>query len=78
MKLVITKYVLMITGVISGLIQGVAGIGGPPFATVLLSKGDENNITRGNILIMSTGTVISAIFSMFYFNLFTKEIFLTG
>jgi len=78
LKTTITKYILMITGVISGLIQGVAGMGGPPFATVLLSKGDGNNITRGNILIMSTGTVISAIFSMFYFNLFTKEIFLTG
>jgi len=78
LKTTITKYILMITGVISGLIQGVVGMGGPPFATVLLSKGDGNNITRGNILIMSTGTVISAIFSMFYFNLFTKEIFLTG
>ena len=78
LKKTITKYVLMITGVISGLIQGIAGMGGPPFATVLLSKGDGNNITRGNILIMSTGTVISAIFSMLYFNLFTKEIFLTG
>ena len=78
LKTTITKYILMITGVISGLIQGVTGMGGPPFATVLLSKGDKNNITRGNILIMSTGTVISAIFSMFYFNLFTKEIFLTG
>ena len=53
-------------------------MGGPPFATILLSKGDENDVTRGNILIMSSGIVISAICSMYYLNLFTKEILLTG
>ena len=78
LKSTITKYVLIITGIISGLLQGVTGMGGPPFATILLSKGDENNVTRGNILIMSFGIVVSAIFSMYYFNLFTKEIVLTG
>ena len=65
LKAAITKYVLIITGIISGLLQGIAGMGGPPIATILLSKGDENNVTRGNILIMSSGTVISAICSMY-------------
>ena len=78
LKTAITKYVLTITGIISGLLQGTTGMGGPPFATILLSKGDENDVTRGNILIMSTGIVISAICSMYYFDLFTKEILLTG
>ena len=78
LKSAITKYVLIITGIISGLLQGITGMGGPPFATILLSKGDENDVTRGNILIMSTGIVISAICSMYYFDLFTKEILLTG
>jgi len=78
LKATITKYILAITGIISGLMHGITGMGGPPFATILLSKGDENNVTRGNILIMSTGLVISAILSMYYFNLLKKEIFLAG
>jgi len=78
LKTTITKYILAITGIISGLMHGITGMGGPPFATILLSKGDENNVTRGNILIMSTGLVISAILSMYYFNLLKKEIFLAG
>jgi len=78
LKATVTKYVLTISGVISGLMQGATGMGGPPYATVLLSKGDSNNVTRGNILIMSTGIVISAIISLYMFNLFTKELLLTG
>ena len=78
LKSSITKYVLLISGATSGLMQGITGMGGPPFATVLLSKGDSDNVTRGNILIMSTGVVISATVSMYYFNLFSKELFLIG
>jgi|TARA_B110000261_G_scaffold89630_1_gene102200 uncharacterized membrane protein YfcA len=78
LKATVTKYVLTISGVISGLMQGATGMGGPPYATVLLSKGDSDNVTRGNILIMSTGIVISAIISFYMFNLFTKELLLTG
>ena len=78
LKATITKYILAITGIISGLMHGITGMGGPPFATILLSKGDGNNVTRGNILIMSTGLVISAILSMYYFNLLKKEIFLAA
>ena len=78
LKSAITKFILLLSGIISGLMQGVTGMGGPPFVTVLLSKGDSDNITRGNILIMSTGIVISALFSMYYFSLFTNELLLTG
>ena len=74
----ITKYVLIITGSVSGLMQGATGMGGPPFATILLSKGDNDQVTRGNILIMSSGIVISAVISMFFFNLFTVKLLLTG
>tara|TARA_B110000014_G_C20083346_1_gene566358 strand:- start:537 stop:1292 length:756 start_codon:yes stop_codon:yes gene_type:complete len=78
LKSTITKYVLLITGTTSGLMQGMTGMGGPPFATILLSKGDSNNVTRGNILIMSSGIVISAVISLYFFNLFSKEIIFTG
>ena len=78
LKPAITKPILLLSGTLSGLMQGITGMGGPPFATVLLSKGDNDNVTRGNILIMSTGIVISAVVSMYLFNLFTKELLLTG
>ncbi len=78
LKSIITKYVLVITGMISGLMQGSTGMGGPPFATIILSKGDNNQVTRGNILIMSSGIVLSTVISMFFFNLFSFELLITG
>ena len=58
--------------------QGSTGMGGPPFATILLSKGDSDQVTRGNILIMSSGIVISTVISMYFFNLFSFELLFTG
>ena len=78
LKSIITKSALLLSGTISGLMQGITGMGGLPFAIVLLSKGDSDNITRGNILIMSTGIVVSAVVSIYFFNLFTKELLVTG
>ena len=78
LKSTITTYVLIFTGTISGLMQGITGMGGPPIVTVLLSKGDNNDVTRGNTLIMFTAIVISAVLSMHYFNLFSKTLILTG
>jgi len=74
----ITKYVLIFSGTISGLMQGSTGMGGPPFATILLSKGDSDQVTRGNILIMSSGIVISTVISLYFFNLFAFKVLLTG
>ena len=78
LKSIITKYVLIIGGTISGLMQGSTGMGGPPFATILLSKGDSDQVTRGNILIMSSGIVISTVISMHFFGLFSFELLFTG
>ena len=74
----ITKYVLIMAGTTSGLMQGSTGMGGPPFATILLSKGDNDQVTRGNILVMSSGIVISTVISMYFFNLFSFELIFTG
>ena len=78
LKSTITKYVLIIGGTASGLMQGSTGMSGPPFATILLSKGDSDQITRGNISIMSSGIVISTVISMYFFNLFSFELIFTG
>ena len=77
-KSTITKSVMFITGAISGLMQGITGMGGPPIVTVLLSKGDNDNVTRGNIIIMATVIVIGALISLCYFNLFSKYLLLTS
>ena len=78
LKTTITKYILIISGALGGLMGGIAGIAGPPIVTVLLSKGDSNDVTRGNILIMFTGVVLIAIISLYYFNLFSKSLLLLG
>ena len=77
-KSTITKYVLVLGGAISGLMQGATGMGGPPYVTVLLSKSDSDDVARANILVITSGLVISAIISLYYFGLFTKDILLTG
>ena len=77
-KSTITKYVLVLGGAISGLMQGATGMGGPPYVTVLLSKNDSDDVARANILVITSGLVISAIISLYYFGLFTKDILLTG
>ena len=74
----ITKYVLILGGAISGLMQGATGMGGPPYVTVLLSKNDSDEVARANILVITSGLVISAIISLYYFGLFTKNTVLTG
>ena len=77
-KSTITKYVLVLGGAISGLMQGATGMGGPPYVTVLLSKNDRDEVARANILVITSGLVISAIISLYYFGLFTKDILFTG
>ena len=77
-KSTITKYVLILGGAISGIMQGATGMGGPPYVTVLLSKNDCDEAARANILVITSGLVISAIISLYYFGLFTKDILFTG
>ena len=77
-KSTITNHVLTLGGAISGLMQGATGMGGPPYVTVLLSKDDSDEVARANILVITSGLVISAIISLYFFGLFTKNILLTG
>jgi len=77
-KSTITKYILILGGAISGIMQGATGMGGPPYVTVLLSKNDSDEVARANILVITSGLVISAIMSLYYFGLFTKDILFTG
>ncbi|KUO58395.1 MAG: hypothetical protein APF80_14410 [Alphaproteobacteria bacterium BRH_c36] len=65
--------ILLLAGTIGGLVQGAAGIGGPPVVAVALSRAGTPEQQRGNVLAVIAATVISTIPPLFYFNLFTPK-----
>jgi hypothetical protein len=48
-------------GVIGGILQGVAGIGGPPIVALLLSRGDSPDTTRANVVVMMSSLILASI-----------------
>ena len=42
----VSRRVMLATGIVGGLIHGSADMGGPPFVTVLLSRGDDAQRTQ--------------------------------
>ena len=57
---------MILGGGFSGLVNGAAGVGGPPFVTVLMARNDDAEITRSNIIItmgcMSLLTTLTQVF----------------
>lgn len=72
------RHVLIGAGVAGGLIQGVAGIGGPPVVAVALSRAGSPTQQRGNVLALMTAVSISALIPLWYFGLFTQRAIVTG
>jgi hypothetical protein len=70
--------VLVGAGVASGLIQGAAGIGGPPAVAVILSRPGTPTQQRGNVLALMTAVSLSSLLPLLYFGLFTKQAIVTG
>lgn len=70
--------ILVGAGVAGGLIQGSAGIGGPPVVAVILSRPGTPVQQRGNVLALMTSVSISSVLPMLYFGLFTKQALMTG
>ncbi len=71
---------MMLGGGFSGLVNGAAGVGGPPFVTVLMARNDDAEITRSNIIItmgcMSLLTTLTQVFyGMMTLNLVIVSIF---
>ena len=52
---------MIASGSVGGLVQGVAGMGGPPIVTICL--GDSPDISRSNILLLMAGIVLFSIAS---------------
>ena len=69
---------MIASGSIGGLVQGVAGMGGPPIVTILLARGDNSDISRSNILLLMAGIVFFSIASQLYYKLMTIELVIIG
>jgi uncharacterized protein len=69
----IGKGKLIAAGVVGGLVQGLAGVGGPPVVAVALSRPGEAAQQRGNVLALMTAVSLSSVLPLLYFGLFTRQ-----
>ena len=69
---------LIVAGLAGGLLQGVAGVGGPPVVAVALSRPGEASQQRANVLALMTAVSLSSILPLLYYGLFTRQTVLIG
>ncbi len=69
---------LILAGVAGGLVQGIAGVGGPPVVAVALSRPGEASQQRANVLALMTAVALSSILPMLYHGLFTRQTVVIG
>jgi uncharacterized membrane protein YfcA len=74
----VNRGILLAAGAVGGLIQGSAGIGGPPLVAVALSRPGPARNQRGNVLGAITTVSVSSILPLWYFGLFTSEVLVIG
>ena len=65
--------ILSSAGAAGGLIQGIAGIGGPPVVAIALSRPGAAVQQRGNILALMSVISISGLLPLWYFGLLTLQ-----
>jgi len=70
--------VSVIGGIVGGIIQGAAGIGGPPLVALLLSRGDDPTTTRGNIVVMMSSMVLVALPILWIYGLISVRALILG
>jgi uncharacterized membrane protein YfcA len=69
---------LIAAGITGGLVQGVAGVGGPPVVAVALSRPGEASQQRANVLALMTAISLSSIMPLLYYGLFTRQTVVIG
>lgn len=69
---------LIAAGVAGGLVQGAAGVGGPPVVAVALSRPGEPWQQRANVLALMTSIALSSILPLLYYGLFTRQTVVIG
>jgi uncharacterized membrane protein YfcA len=69
---------LILSGTVGGLVQGAAGIGGPPVVAVALSRDGNPERQRGNVLAVMTAIALSAVPPLYWHGLFTTDAIVIG
>ena len=64
---------LLLSGLVGGLVQGAAGIGGPPVVAIALSRAGSPERQRGNVLAVMTVIALCSLLSLYYFGLVTAQ-----
>ncbi len=70
--------VLILAGAAGGLVQGVAGVGGPPVVAIALSRPGSPTEQRGNVLALMTAISLASLAPLSFFGLFTREAVVLG
>ena len=70
--------VLLLSGFAGGLVQGAAGIGGPPVVAVALSRAGSPERQRGNVLAVMTVIACCSMLSLYHFGLVTVQALFVG
>lgn len=65
---------LMLAGVGTGLVQGAAGVGGPPAVTIALARPGLAEHQRANVIGAVTALALCAIGPMWWYGLFTTQV----
>ena len=65
---------MILGGSVSGLVNGAAGVGGPPFVSVLMARNDDAVTTRANIIITLGCMSLFTTFTQIYYGMVTKEL----
>lgn len=70
-KLADRPWLNVAAGSLSGLLQGAAGIGGPPSVAVLMAQGGDTNRLRGDVLAVTATVALCGSVSHFFFGVLT-------
>lgn len=69
---------LLVAGVVGGLIQGSAGMGGPPVVAVVLARAGNAVQQRANVLALMTVMSLSSLLPLVLYGLMTRRAVLIG
>ena len=70
--------ILIGAGTAGGLIQGAAGVGGPPVVAIALSRPGPARQQRGNVLALMTAISFASLAPFVYYGLITKQILIAS
>lgn len=78
MKSAVSLPILLASGAAGGLVQGAAGMGGPPVVAMALSRPGNIKAQRGNVLGLMTAVALSSLPPLIWYGLYTREAIIIG